>query len=125
MIEAVRLSQQSGLKLVAILLTGGVLLQILCPAGLLAISMPAPAAASHAGCHGSAPKAPAAPLPHQSCCTGSPAPRPSSSIGSFAPARIVTARVLSAKDFQPNSFQPVPSGLPSLASPPGICVLRI
>jgi len=55
MIEAVRLSQQSGLKLVAILLTGGVLLQMLCPAGLLAISIPASAAASHAGCHGSAP----------------------------------------------------------------------
>jgi len=89
MIEAVRLSQQSGLKLVAILLTGGVLLQMLCPAGLLAISLPAPAAASHAGCHGSAPKAPASPLPHQSCCTASPAPRPSPSIGSFAPARIV------------------------------------
>src|SRR5215471_3254206 len=125
MIEAVRLSQQSGLKLVAILLTGGVLLQMLCPAGLLAISIPAPAAGSHAGCHGSAPKAPASPLPHQSCCTASPAPRPSPSIGSLAPAWMVIARALSTKDFQPNSFQPVPSGLPSLAAPPGICVLRI
>src|SRR5215472_16553823 len=125
MIEAVRLSQQSGFKLVAIMLTSGVLLQIFCPAGLLAISIPASAAAPHAGCHGSAPKAPASPLPHQSCCTASLAPRPSPSLGSLAPARIVTARALGTEGLQPNSFQPVLSGLPRLAAPPGICVLRI
>src|SRR5215472_2962629 len=124
MIEAVRLSQQSGLKFVAILLTGGVLLQMLCPAGLLAISIPAPAAGSHAGCHGSAPKAPASQLPHQSCCTASPAPRPSPSSGSLAPA-VMATRMVGTEDLQPGSLRPFPLGFTLPVAPPGTCVLRI
>jgi len=119
------MAQQPGLKLVAILLTGGVLLQVFCPAGLMAIETPASAPASHAGCHGSAPNAPASRLPHQSCCIASPAPRPSPSTGSLAPAWVVTARTQSIEGVRPDSFQSVPSGLQRLAVPPGICVLRI
>src|SRR5215813_88280 len=64
---------QTGIKQLALILAVAVVVQILCPANLLAVDEAALPSTRHAGCHESAPADSPSPAPVQKCCAAGPA----------------------------------------------------
>jgi hypothetical protein len=117
---------QHGSKLAAVLLAASVLLQVSCPAGLLAAEVQAILPASHGGCHDSPslPQGPQAPTPQQRCCAGAPvATQPLN--GYSDPTPVMVERASSGQEPLIISLPPDFSIAPRLYPPPGFLILRI
>ena len=100
-----------------------VLMQVFCPAGLLALQ--ARGQAPHSGCHGSMPQAPDAPLSPHRCCMGGTTFKATPSARYVAPALQVAVGQRTHQSLPTAGIRPTVSPHVGLQDPQGLSVLRV
>src|SRR5262245_17430181 len=115
----------SGSRVAAVLLAAAVLLQVFCPAGLLAVEVQASHPTPHNGCHGSPSEDPFAPVPNQRCCDVTPAVKPSPLVWHIVSTPLMAEPVSIENTLHLASLQPASITATPLSTPPGFLVLRI
>jgi hypothetical protein len=106
-----------------LLLLTFVLMQVFCPAGLLALQTRGQA--PHSGCHGSMPQAPDAPLSPHRCCVAGTTFKATPSVRYVAPVPQVTGRQRTHQLLPTAAFRPTVSPYEGLQDPQGLSVLRV
>jgi len=116
--------KKSRYQLTGLLLLAFVLMQLFCPAGLLALQTPGQASLPHSGCHGSMPQTPDTPLTPHRCCVGGSVFKAAPSVRYVAPVLQIAWHEIENESAPAASF-----GSSFLQAtdflPPGFSILRI